>query len=125
MQPQRQVFLRVRGINSQNRQFSDLDLVPDLASTPPEELAEIIRLADSKSLGDNFKLIRYRHRFTPGAMNLAGVNNFSTVFLPNYFEDEAGKPLGRFGMMQTLTGERDVLVLGDPESVWHIGATPM
>ena len=124
----RRIHWRIRRLDRTTREFSDRDLVLDQATITAEQFADILRILDNANFSRRHEIRKYRQCFKDASATHGAGEGFDAIHsfcLPDYFEDDAGNPLSIFEMMKVKTGQDDIIVLGDLDSVLRIGPVPI
>jgi hypothetical protein len=127
MEPSRTlVWWKVRCLNRQHKTFFDRYLVLDWSNLMPEQQAHVLALVEESS--SKPEIVQYRRAFREVDQEELGrlypqAQRTRNVFLPDYFEDEDGQPMGEMGLVQELTGQEYPILLGNPLSVLRLGPT--
>lgn len=119
---------KIRCVNRNTKELFDRTLFLDPSTLPPEESAEAVAVL--KGGRWDRRVLNYRGRFrelpaTAVEARLDDATHAVVACLPDYFEDELGNPMAPHELVGALTGEAEVLLLGDPRSVLALGPSPV
>src|SRR4051794_29697620 len=103
------LFWKIRYLDRADKQFKDRCLYLHTKALDPLTRAAVELIVENKSSRTERKILKYRHLFVESSLEKAPGNpddwdKFNTVFLTEYFEDEAGKEITSDEMAQILTG---------------------
>jgi hypothetical protein len=119
------VSWKIRCLNKQTRSFSDRLLLLDTSKVSEQQRDTILRMAERAPYHRG--VLRYRSSFVDveegRADGVAAKADILTrFFVPDYFEDEQGNPMGPVEVMQALSGDPYPIMPGYPLSVLRLGA---
>lgn len=119
------VFWRIRCVNRQTKTMFDRDLVLNDEAIADADRQKLISIV-SKNCSSP-ELLQFRPSFKECSDDdfqnlIANCEKSSSIFIPHYFEDEAGTALGQVGLTQILTDETDPVIGGNIFSVTRLGA---
>lgn len=112
------LFLRIRYLDSRDKQFKDRDLYLDTSTLEPTTRLAVEYIHETRQPASRRReILRFRHLFTeepPSADERQAVRDaggtVGTVFLGEYFEDENGQELSTRRMGQILAGDDDAVL---------------
>src|SRR5262249_22335731 len=89
------LFWKIRYLDRTDKQFKDRCLYLHTKTLDPVTRAAVELIVENKSSRMEHEILKYRHLFVEGSLEKAPGNpgewdKFNTVFLTEYFEDEAG-----------------------------------
>lgn len=104
---------KIRYLDRSDKQFKDRFLYLHTKKLDPVTRAAVELIVENKSSRTEREILKFRHLFTEGSLedvrdNPDDWDKFSTVFLIDYCEDEAGKELTPDEMAQIVTGSPTV-----------------
>jgi hypothetical protein len=110
------LFWKIRYLDRTDKQFKDRCLYLHTKKLDPVTRAAVELIVENKSSRTEREILKYRHLFVEGSLEDARGNpddwdKFNTVFLTEYFEDEAGKELTPDEMAQIVTGSPTARVI--------------
>jgi hypothetical protein len=125
--PNHLVFWKVRCLHSQRKKFFDRSLRLDESSLSDAERKRFFTTLENSR---DRALLEFRSHFvecsdeTSARLAPQG-DRITSASVPEYFEDEDGRPLDKIGLAQILTGDPDPILRFEPQSVLRLGPSPM
>ncbi len=122
------VYWNISCVNTKTKKLFDRNLILDLQSLAPAETKDILEILKHSS--SYSKILKYRrtfHEALPGFLDdiAKDFSSFNSIYIPDYFEDEAGNEVNQIGLMRHLSGQQTPIILGNVNSILQLGPSSL